>query len=90
VVVDQSAVNEQAIYEALLDIKQQVGETHATIRSVADKLDRHVDEDNAVEARVREVELNQAKQKGALRTWGLVGTGFATLAGLAVSFFSGK
>ena len=83
-------MNEQAIYEALLDIKQQVGETHATIRGVAEKLEKHVDDDNAVEERVRAVELNQAKYKGAIRTWGIVGTVFATVAGLLVSWFSGK
>ncbi len=80
-------MNEQAIYEALLDIKQTVGEVHATTKSLESTIVRHVQEDERVEERVRAIELAQAKQRGAIRTWAMVGTALASAASMAVAWF---
>lgn len=80
-------MNEQAIYEALLDIKQTVGEVHATAKSLESALLRHVQDDERVEERVREVELAQAKHRGALKVWSLVAAGAGAIIGFLVDWF---
>lgn len=81
--------NEALVLETLLEIKSQLGEVHATTNALSEKLTRHVEDDEVTAERVRTLELAQAKERGARKTWAVLGTAVATVAGLVVGWVRG-
>jgi len=78
------------IVETLLEMKSQLGEIHGTMKSLDQKLDKHITDDEEVEDRVKALELHRAEEKGARKKTYAIASGLATLVGLAVAWFTGK
>lgn len=85
--------NDDQILTALNEINRKLGENTAVCVSIQRGLDEHVSKDDQVHTqmftRVRDLELDQAKQRGAIKAWGAVGTTLASgIAALGSWFFS--
>lgn len=79
------------LLRVLMGIREDVGSLKSTAESTKDWLDSHVAEDHqrfaALDKDVTKLQLDQAKQSGATRVWGLMATAAGTIAGIVVSYF---
>lgn len=71
------------IYEALMDIREDLGGLKTGQSLQLEGLKNHA-------GRIAELEGASQRQKGAVTAWGLVATGIATIAGVAAQMFTGK
>jgi len=78
------------VLETLLEMKSHLGEIHGTMKSLDSKLDNHIADDNATAEKVRQLELAQAKERGARKVWAAVAGAIGGGLGLAVTWFSAK
>lgn len=80
--------------DILLDIKADVGGLKSDMASLRAWMQEHSKGDEAVEARVRELELKHARHKGAASVWLMIATGVGAAIGAiapgAVEWFKAK
>jgi len=82
------AVELDQVYEILCNIHKDVGEIKAAGDATKAWLAQHVIDDKAMAADIKGIQLSAAKAKGAARTWGMVATGFGTVAGALAGIFT--
>jgi len=88
--MDESAVSDPIVMEALFRIERSLGEVHSGVQATQKALEKHVEDDGEVEERVRKLEATRDELRGKLKVWGLVATGASIVAGWAVEWFSGR
>lgn len=88
-----SNVSNDQIYELLCNIHGDIGVLKGTTAGFKDALESHIEDDKRVirsvydtqiapvAAKVDELRIAQAKQRGATKTWGLVATAAASVVG---------
>jgi hypothetical protein len=74
------------LLQTLLNIREDIGELKALQTAANETFAKHCADDAIAHGRIREIELVQAKQRGAVRTWGIIATGAATLISAAGAF----
>lgn len=84
------------IYELLCNVHRDIGEMKGTVAASSKALESHIEDDKRImrtlydtqivpwAAKVEELQLQQAKQKGIAKTWGLIATAAASIVGGAV------
>ena len=75
-------MSEMEITGILLEIKEDIGNIKGTLEALSANLERHVDDDVAVEERVAHLELTRAKGQGRASVWHLVGGGLGAMLGV--------
>lgn len=76
--------------EMLGDIRETLGGINGKLDSLHDTFKQHVAEDNAVEVRVRGIELALEKQKGKASVWGMITNVGSALLGAAAAYWGSK
>lgn len=79
----------QTIMEVLLEIKGNVGELKGTTKALSDNLVTHIAETVQIKKDVIDLQLTQASERGARRTWVAVGSGIGVLVGAAAEAVAG-
>lgn len=85
-----SAPTNQQLFDVLLSLKGDVGEIKGKLDAHQTAFLQHLKDDAQMAQDIKDVQLAQARTKGAAKTWGVVATGFATVAGAAAGFFGGR
>ena len=92
------SVKNEDIYNLLCNVHKDIGELKGSTTTIAATLKEHIEDDKRiiravydtqiapVAAKVEELQLAQAKQRGAIRAWGIVATGAASIVGTLVSY----
>ena len=92
------SVKNEDIYNLLCNVHKDIGELKSSTTTIAATLKEHIEDDKRVMRtmydtqiapmanKVEELQLSQAKQRGAIRAWGIVATGAASLVGTVVSY----
>ena len=78
------------VLETLLEMKSHLGEIHGTMKSLDAKLDNHIADDNATAEKVRQLELSQAKERGARKVWAFVAAAIGSGLSLLVTWFASR
>lgn len=74
------------VMDALLDIKGDVGEVKASLRSMNAWMEQHAREDREAHERITAIELRAATQRGRASVWHIIATGAGALFGYFVQF----
>ena len=69
------------VYNVLMAIREDLGEIKATLKSTAGVLEGHIEEDKIWVDKVRRIELDEARQRGAMRVWATIATTAGAIAG---------
>ena len=80
------STQQEQIYNMVFDIREQVGSIQSSIVALNERLDTHIKADDAVAARVNELEAVKNKQLGAASLLTLIGTGIGSALGFFLSF----
>ena len=92
-----SRVTNDQIYSLLCDVKGDIGELKGSAAGFKAALEAHIEDDKRiiksvydstiapVAVKVEDLRMDQARQKGAIKTWGLVATGAASIISAVVS-----
>lgn len=78
-------MSDQRIMDILLEIHGDIGQLKGTTTAFAAGLAKHVADDEAMAADIKQLQLTQASNKGAARVWTLVGSGIGAALGSAVA-----
>lgn len=81
-------MNETAIYQILLELKENVGAIKATTEATKETLTSHIEKTESLAEAVRKVELAHAKQRGAAKAYSLVGGAVGAILGGAATFLA--
>lgn len=88
-----SETSNDQIYELLCNIHKDVGELKGTTAATNEVLKGHIEEDKRIvramydtqiqplATKVDDLRISQAKQRGSIKVWGIVGTAAASIVG---------
>jgi hypothetical protein len=80
----------QEIMDVLNKISGDIGELKGSTKALVLNLEKHIKDDDAVEVRVRAVEITQAKQRGSARVWGVVSNAGSAILGAAAAYWGSR
>ena len=83
-------VTNEVLLTTLLSLKSDMGNVMGKIESHQTAFLQHVKDDAKMQEDIKQIQLSQAKARGAARTWGVVATGFATIAGAAAGLIGSR
>lgn len=81
-------MNETAIYQILLELKEDVGAIKATTESTKDTLTAHIEKTEEIEANVKALELAQARLRGAAKAYSVMGGAIGAVLGAGATFLA--
>jgi hypothetical protein len=76
------------VYDVLLTIKQDLGGLRATVKSTAETLSAHIEDDKQLATSMVKMQLHNAKSAGAAKVWAMVAGAFGVLLGAAADYFT--
>lgn len=81
-------MSEQDIYNALLEIKEDIGSIKSTTADTKEALVAHITKTECLAESVQELQLAQATHKGAARAYSAIGGVLGALLGSGLAFLA--